>query len=118
MANKQDVMFEIQRNLERFYDPNISKDQGELIWLWISLLSRLLRDMNITYAQMMMLVQEGIMEEHEFSALLKSHNDKRDFEWYSEDFMGCDLNDDTMLTAAEITEIVEERFKDKIRPQI
>ena len=51
---------------------------------------------------MLSLVQDDILEGFDISDLLEKYGDKRDYEWYSEDFLGSDLSDETILRINDV----------------
>ncbi|MBR7087866.1 MAG: hypothetical protein IKI38_00790 [Mogibacterium sp.] len=80
--------------------------------LWCSLLIHSMNSETITHAQMKMLVEDGIIDEHGMSSLLQDKcQDHRDYEWYSEDYLGNDLNADTILKVADVLEEAEPVFR-------
>ncbi|MCR5608022.1 MAG: hypothetical protein K6G26_03080 [Lachnospiraceae bacterium] len=81
--------------------------------LWISILTQSMFSEYITQGQMLSLVEDDILEEWDISNLLnEKYNDHRDYEWYSEDFLGCDQSDETILRIDDILEIAEPQFKE------
>ena len=80
--------------------------------LWCSLLIHSMNCETITHAQMKMLVEDGIIDEHGMSSLLQDKcQDHRDYEWYSEDYLGNDLNADTILKVTDVLEEAEPVFR-------
>jgi hypothetical protein len=62
---------------------------------------------------MLSLVQDDILEEFDISDLLQGkYDDERDYEWYSEDFLGSDLSDETILQVKDILALAEPKFKE------
>ena len=61
---------------------------------------------------MLSLVQDRIIEEIDITHLLDKYGDERDYEWYYEDFLGCDLSDETILCAEDILALAEPKFKE------
>lgn len=80
--------------------------------LWISVLAQSICSKYITHGQMLSLVQDRIIEEIDITHLLDKYGDERDYEWYSEDFLGCDLSDETILCAEDILALAEPKFKE------
>ncbi len=81
--------------------------------LWCGILIRSLNSECITHGQMLMLVQDEILDEYDISYLLneKCHIEQ-DFEWYSEDFLGYDLDAETKLRIADVLEMAEPVFRE------
>lgn len=66
----------------------------------------------ISYGLMLRLVENGIVTESEISELLEDkYNIKKDYEWYSEDFMGCELDESTDIRIEDIWELCAERVE-------
>lgn len=81
--------------------------------LWISILVQSFNSNFITHGQMLSLVQDDILEEFDISDLLQDkYDDERDYEWYSEDFLGSDLSDETILQVKDILALAEPKFKE------
>ena len=81
--------------------------------LWISILVQSFNSNFITHGQMLSLVQDDILEEFDISDLLQGkYDDERDYEWYSEDFLGSDLSDETILQVKDILALAEPKFKE------
>ena len=90
---------------------NAEKEQKALL-LWISILARSVYSKYITHGQMLSLVQDRFLDESDISDLLEKYGDKRDYEWYSEDFLGSNLSDKTILLIDDILAFAEPKFKD------
>ena len=76
--------------------------------LWCSILIHSLNSLFITHGQMKRLVENEILDEYDMSALLKEKSqEQRDYEWYSEDLMGYDLDADTVLRIVDVLEEAE-----------
>ena len=66
----------------------------------------------ISYGLMLRLVENGIVTESEISELLEDkYNIKKDYEWYSEDFMGCELDESTDIRIEDVWELCAERVE-------
>lgn len=64
---------------------------------------------------MLSLVQDDNLEEHDITHLLHDkYNDKRDYEWYSEDFLGSDLSEETIIRVGDILSMTEYIFKEEL----
>lgn len=63
----------------------------------------------ISYGLMLRLVENGIVTESEISELLEDkYNIKKDYEWYSEEFMGCELDESTDIRIEDVWELCAE----------
>lgn len=90
---------------------NTEKEQKALL-LWISILARSIFSKYITHGQMLSLVQDRFLDESDISDLLEKYGDERDYEWYSESFLGIDLSDKTILLIDDILALAEPKFRD------
>lgn len=90
---------------------NTEKEQKALL-LWISILVRSIFSKYITHGQMLSLVQDRFLDESDISDLLEKYGDERDYEWYSESFLGNDLSDKTILLIDDILALAEPKFRD------
>lgn len=88
------------------------KIEHKAILLWISILVQSLNSDYITHGQMLSLVQDDILEDFDISDLLEKYGDKRYYEWYSEDFLGSDLSDETILRINDVLVLAEPKFKE------
>ena len=90
---------------------NTEKEQKALL-LWISILVRSIFSKYITHGQMLSLVQDRFLDESDIGDLLEKYGDERDYEWYSESFLGNDLSDKTILLIDDILALAEPKFRD------
>lgn len=60
------------------------------------------------------IVEERILSEGNVTDLLRECGCDRDWEWYSEDFLGCDLLDKTIIKIDRILEELEPIFMNKL----
>ena len=68
---------------------------------------------------MLRLVENGIVTESEISELLEDkYNIKKDYEWYSEDFMGCELDESTDIRIEDVWELCAERVEKVVGAKI
>lgn len=73
----------------------------------------------ISYGLMLRLVENGIVTESEISELLEDkYNIKKDYEWYSEDFMGCELDESTDIRIEDVWELCAERVEKVVGAKI
>ncbi len=103
-----------ERKLKGHYEVSETQKRKEIhaTELWCSLLIHSMNSEYITKGQMKMLVEDEIMDESAMSTLLQDkYHDKRDYEWYSEDFLGCDLNEETILRIEDVLEEAEPVFR-------
>lgn len=67
----------------------------------------------ITYGQMQRLFENGLVWESEISKLLEDrYGIKKDYEWYSEDFLGCGLEEETDIRIEDILPLCQVRAKE------
>lgn len=73
----------------------------------------------ISYGLMLRLVENGIVTESEISELLEDkYNIEKDYEWYSEEFMGCELDESTDIRIEDVWELCAERVENVIGAKI
>ena len=99
-----------ERKMQGGYEVDESQRFKEILAaeLWCSLLMHSINSEYITHGQMKMLVEDEIVDEFTMSSLLQDkYHDHRDYEWYSEDYLGCDLNAETILRVEDILEEAE-----------
>ena len=99
------------RDIASEQESSIENEHKSLL-LWSSLLVQSICSKYITHGQMLSLVQDRIIEEIDISDLLDKYGDERDYEWYSEDFLGCDLSDETIIQVDDILALAEPKFKE------
>ena len=117
-AEKINTILYVQEKLKADGYENLErqlKDECKIATLWISLLTQSIYSEFITQGQMLSLVQDDILEEHDITHLLHyKYNDKRDYEWYSEDFLGSDLSEETIIRVGDILSMTEYIFKEEL----
>lgn len=101
----------MNRNIVSEQNNYVEKEQTAFL-LWISILTQSICSKYITHGQMLSLVQDRIIEEIDITHLLDKYGDERDYEWYSEGFLGCDLSDETILCVKDILAFAEPKFKE------
>lgn len=79
--------------------------------LWCSILIHGLTSKFLKYSDMKSLVEQEILDEYDISGLLARLGDKRDYEWYEEDYMGNQLMDDTSIPNYMLLDILEPEFQ-------
>ena len=86
--------------------------------IYVSLLTRLIVNPYITVAQMKILVDSGWVRDGDFTWMLKSAGDQRDYEWYEEDMMKQSISSATMFPVEKILDYIEADLKKEmgIRP--
>lgn len=94
-----------------FTDEEQKKKECVAAELWCSILIHSLSHEYITYGQMLSLVEDDILTATDISNLLEFYGEKRDFEWYSEDYAGKSLSKNTDLKIEDILEMAEPLFK-------
>ena len=117
-TEKIKLLLYIQEKLKETGYENLEsqlKTERRITTLWISLLTQSLFSDFITHGQMLSLVQDNILEEHDITHLIRErYNDKRDYEWYSEDFLGSALSDETIIRVDDILSMTEGIFKEEL----
>ena len=98
-------------------DYAVSKEQLDkeriVMELWISVLVHSISSEFLTHAQMLSFVQNRLLEESDFTNLLRyKYNEDRDYEWYSEDFLGLELSHNTIIRINDALTLVEPFFRD------
>lgn len=69
----------------------------------------------ITYGQMRRLIENELIYEAEISELLQDkYHMKEDYEWYDENFLGCGLDEPTIIKIEDIFSLCEIRVKEAI----
>lgn len=87
--------------------------------VWCDLLISSVFSETISYGLMLRLVENGIVTESEISELLEDkYNIKKDYEWYSEDFMGCELDESTDIRIEDVWELCAERVEKVVGAKI
>ena len=97
---------------------NFKEVENAVAMLWCCLLMTSLFSSTITHSQMLELVENHLLSESEISRLLESYDIEKDYEQYSEDFMGCELsykteikiNDVFALCVEQVDEILGMKF--------
>lgn len=102
---------EKKKTLSYFADEKQKAIENAAAELWCSILIHQLNYEYITYGQMLSLVQEEILAETDISDLLAVYGDKRDYEWYSEDYIGTSISENTELKTEDILEMAEPVFR-------
>lgn len=101
----------IKADIDSEQKSDTEKEQKALL-LWISILAQSVYSKYITHGQMLSLVQDRFLDESDISDLLEKYGDERDYEWYSESFLGNDLSDKTILLIDDILALAEPKFRD------
>ena len=87
--------------------------------VWCDLLVSSIFSEVISYGLMLRLVANELVDEFEISDLLKNkYHIKKDYEWYSEDLIGCDLDDPTDIQFEDILELCTQRVEKVIGARI
>ena len=88
----------------------MNEDEINTAKVWCDLLISSMFSEVISYGTMLRLVENKLVEESEISDILEDkYDDKRDYEWYSEDFIGCGLDEPTIIKIQDIMEMAEPR---------
>ena len=73
----------------------------------------------ISYGLMLRLVENKVLTESEITEMLKEQYDiEKDYEWYSEDFIGCGLEEPTDIKIEDVLGLCEERISKIIGARI
>ena len=91
------AMAELAKAKEEQGGYEVTAEEREAMSLWCDLCVGMTLSDRISYGQMRRLVEVGALTEGEVSGMLSDLGDRRDYEWYSEDFMGMRLFDETIL---------------------
>lgn len=108
----------LQRAKSESPDYELQEEENAVAMLWCSLLMTSLFSSTITHSQMLELVENHLLSESEINRLLESYDIEKDYEWYFEDFMGCELsykteikiNDVFALCTEQVDEILGIKF--------
>lgn len=103
----------LQKAKSESSDYELEKGENAVAMLWCSLLMTSLFSGTITHGQMLELVENRLINESEISSLLESYGIEKDYEWYSEDFIGCELSCKTDIKIKDVLLLCTERI-DKI----
>lgn len=80
--------------------------------MWCELLISGCFSDKITYGMMTRAVENGFLAESAISNLLSDkYNIDKDYEWYSEDFLGCGLDLETDINIIDFLELCEGEFR-------
>ena len=95
-----------------YYCARFQKQQDEEIM-------KILFSEEISYGLMLRLVENEILTEFEITKLLKDkYNIEKDYEWYSEDFIGCGLDESTDIRIEDVLHICIGRIEKIIGTKI
>ena len=88
----------------------MDEKEGNITRLWCDLLISSIFSEVISHGMMLRLVENEILTESEIFELLEGkYGIGKDYEWYSEDFMGCGLEEPTDIRIEDIMEVCRER---------
>lgn len=88
----------------------ISEKEINITRLWCDMLVSSIFSEVISYGLMVRLVENEIMTEYEISELLENkYGIEKDYEWYSEDFLGCGMEEVTDIKIEDIMTLCSER---------
>ncbi len=86
---------------------------------WCEVLVSSVFSETIPYGLMLRLVENAIATESEISDLLKDrYHIEKDYEWYSEDFLGCKLDTPTEIRTEDVLSLYAERVEKIIGTKI
>lgn len=96
-------------------DYELNKKEIGITGAWCDLLISSRFFDTITYGQMRRLIENDLIYESEISELLQDkYHMKEDYEWYDEDFLGCGLDEPTIIKIEDIFSLCEIRVKKAI----
>lgn len=96
-------------------DYELNKKEIGITSAWCDLLISSRFFDTITYGQMRRLIENDLIYESEISELLQDkYHMKEDYEWYNEDFLGCGLDEPTIIKIEDIFSLCEVRVKKAI----
>ena len=96
--------------LRGFNLDGVRYSEKDCIVLMIDLLLEKISGDDVSLGVLKRLVESGAVSESDISDLLKESGDNRDYEWYTEDMIGCDLADKTKIPAGDIAKIAWEKL--------
>lgn len=89
----------------------LSSDEINVVLLFCDILSTSVFSDVITSSQMTRLVENDLLSEGEISDMLsEKYSIDKDYEWYSEDFLGCGLDEKTDIRIYDVLEAVGEKI--------
>lgn len=102
------LKLQLAKQSDSRYDP--AEKEKMFTELWCRILIHSLYGKCISYCDLKSLIEAKIIKESDVSEMLKNLGDNRDCEWYMEDFLSCDLLDETKIPNKLILELVEPIF--------
>lgn len=97
----------------------MDKNEIDITRVWCDLLVSSVFSEVISYGLMLRLVENEILTEFEITKLLKDkYNIEKDYEWYSEDFIGCGLDESTDIRIEDVLHICIGRIEKIIGTKI
>lgn len=118
LPNKISVLCKLQSEKAQDKKYQLTMLETEAFEIYVSLLTRLIVNPYITVAQMKILVDSGWVRDGDFTGMLKSAGDQRDYEWYEEDMMKQSISSATIFPVEKILDYIEADLKKEmgIRP--
>lgn len=97
----------------------MDKNETNITRVWCDLLVSSVFSEEISYGLMLRLVENEILTESEITKLLEDkYNIEKDYEWYSEDFIGCGLDELTDIKIEDVLYICIGRIEKIIGTKI
>ena len=97
----------------------MDKNEINITRIWCDLLVSSAFLEVISYGLMLRLVENEILTESEITKLLEDkYNIEKDYEWYSEDFIGCGLDEPTDIRIEDVLYICIGRIEKIIGTKI
>ena len=92
---------------------SLKKSETDVTCLWAELLIRSISMDTVTQSQVKKAVENDVIEECDISQLLRDkYDEKKDYEWYMEDFLGCEQDETTIIKINDFLELCETGFKE------
>lgn len=91
---------------------DLSEEEIKVTKVWCDVLITSIFSKAISYGLMLGLVENELLDESEISDLLENKYDiKKDYEWYSEDFLGSKLGASTYIRVEDVFRLCTKRVE-------
>lgn len=105
------INLEQAKNDSTVYSPK--KSETNVTCLWTELLIGSISMDTVTQSQVKRAVENDVIEDCDISKLLRDKYDEhKDYEWYMEDFLGCEQDETTIIKIDDFLELCETGFKE------
>lgn len=106
-------LLNLQREKMRCPDYRVGQQETAAVSMWCELLIASLSVDTVTNGLMKRAVENDILSEGEITALLREKcRIEKDYEWYSEDLLGCILDEPTDIRIRDFLPLCERRFRE------